>query len=442
MINKSSNKSPKITRLLKKFGKPSCQFETYSNKLYEFENEYFCAFHLPLESKQKKDINFDDLLINILDGNNRDFNYVKLSDVNFNFKKYSEQLKGCIMFRGVTLSKVVISKLSTNYLLFEHSIIEDSLYLDSLNYVDIDFDDTDVFYRLENHPFSDVHVFEPHGFEISDTHSINLTFNHSNIRTKFTIFDNCKLSNIKFINSVIGWDNIPEKNLASTSLIIGNASIRSISMRECQVYMKLIFKHPEKIENFFFEDSLIFQAPCFLGNKLSTGIKIFPSINDFDISFLQNYTDAKDNYFYKESMNFRNLYSLSSKYNLQEDEKTFFCLAQRCLEKTNKIDKTHKMVSKIYDLISNYGTSIKLPLIWIVFFTVFPSVVYYNDPNIQDALELSAISMIKPFGFELFQTNSYWLSKTLNVIQNIIAPPLWAFFILSFRWNFKKITLN
>ncbi|HAT1987399.1 TPA: hypothetical protein JBA32_03870 [Legionella pneumophila] len=439
VISNSARKNSWISYLLKKYKNPTCQFKDYSHQLYECNNEYFCELHLPLESEKKKVIQFGEILNNILNGQNRDFNYINLSNVDIDFNKYKEQLNGRIMFRGATLAGVNISNLSKNYILFEGCLFQNSFCLSNLNYVDVDLNTIVIYSDIENHHPGLFGVFTK-GFEVKNTKNINLSVNNSTFRTKIMIYDNCKLSNVKFENSIIGWNDQFEINFEN-KFNIGKVIIHTLMIKQCDIYLQLDVVYPEKITNFDLEDAIFFQAPFFRGETLYRGQKYFPLDKNFNIDLLGEHHKEPHKFYYAEALKYRALYSLSIKYNLQEDEKTFFSLIQRCLEKTNKVDRTHKIISKIYHLTSNYGTSIKLPLVWIAFFILFPSIIYYSDPSIQkNAFELSIISMVKPLSFELYSSDSYWLSRAINIFQNIIAPPLWTFFILSFRWNFKKIT--
>ena len=75
----------------------------------------------------------------------------------------------------------------------------------------------------------------------------------------------------------------------------------------------------------------------------------------------------------------------------------------------------------------------------VFYYFIYSYIIYTCDPLIKKPLLNSLIAMFKPFGFNLVDENLFWLSITANIFQNLIALPLWAFIILAFRWNFKKI---
>lgn len=420
-----------------KFNSPKCQFIDYTNELYCFKNEYFCPLHLPLKSEKKKSLDVSKILECYLNGKNRRFDYINLSNKTINFKKYKEEVKGVILFRGVTLSKVTIENLTNNYITFENAFFIEDICINNFHYVDVTFYDIYLYSEFEE-KLPGIISLTSYGFSIQNTTSINLKVSNSEIFTKINFCNDCVFSNVKFINSIIGSNKNYKLNLDEIKFNIGNVSIHSLEIENCDIYQTIDITTPDKINNFDLSSSTFFQAPFIRGNLLSNGSKYMPMI--FNQVILGEQSKHKEKYYYNEVIKLRNLFELSKKYNLIENANHFYSLTQQCLEKTNQIDSTQKLVSKLYGVASSYGTSIRLPILWLIIFITYPYLIYTLDPAISSkSLEISILSIFKPLSFEIYKIdNAHWLSKVMNFFQNIIALPLWTFLILAFRWNFKK----
>lgn len=130
---------------------------------------------------------------------------------------------------------------------------------------------------------------------------------------------------------------------------------------------------------------------------------------------------------------------MAAEKDLHEEETEFYIIMRRCYEKTGKLDALNYVISRIYDITSKYGTSSRYPLVWLLFFLLIPSIVYFGDNLKESPFLIGLSSLTKPFYYALYSDeplNIY--SKAVSLIQSVVAIPLWSVFIISLRWNFRK----
>ncbi|HEM0351411.1 TPA: hypothetical protein U0T37_003267, partial [Legionella pneumophila] len=261
IIPSAELKTERFISIFKKYklDKLQCQFEKYTNQLYEFESEFFCEFHLPWHSSNKKDIDFDSLINEVMNDFHTDFSFISMDKLCLNFGRYKEKYKAPIMFSGVTLSDFELIDFSSegdafNRILFRDSYIIGNFKLSNINFIEITFERTTIDVFEENLPElgKQLRMFDPYQVVFHNLHDVNLYVNESKIRTGVLIQDHCKIYNFHVKNSVFGWENEIENNLYDIRVNIGKIKIHSFQLKNTSIYTLIDVRDSKEIINMDF----------------------------------------------------------------------------------------------------------------------------------------------------------------------------------------------
>lgn len=134
-----------------------CQFSNQDT--YEHNGQYFCKFHLPLSSKLKAKMNLQNEIIELLNHNHRNFDFISVQNVNFNCNNYQGDL--IIHFRGAILSNTTILNIKNYKVLnIQHTVVKGNFNLTNLKCLDIRIDQS----FFEMFPFDDNGSIRLEGF--------------------------------------------------------------------------------------------------------------------------------------------------------------------------------------------------------------------------------------------------------------------------------------
>lgn len=163
----------------------------------------------------------------------------------------------------------------------------------------------------------------------------------------------------------------------------------------------------------------------------------------------------------KQYAKFREIYNITKKRGMYDEQGDFFYLMHKSLEKSKRNNLSNRLSSKIYRKISDYGLNIAKPAIALLCLC-FLCALLYSAPNIQQpivtisnlhklerSLKFSMEQIVKPYSFLFLEKNeaiSNVKSDEMKILfylilffESTLAIPCIAMFIISLRWNFRRI---
>jgi len=189
-----------------------------------------------------------------------------------------------------------------------------------------------------------------------------------------------------------------------------------------------------------FTDTIFIRPPRFDGAKLHQHT-VFPKEENFHITKQKNYID-------EDIAAFGTLKSIASNSLNRRQQGMFFALEQKYLRTYNKLNGFDRFISKVYEIISNYGRSLGRPLLWLFGFFFFFFFIYaiLQSPILDMSLTIDNKILIS--AAKLSWTNTVIPLKSISydsiplmiisTIQSVLSLVLIALFLLALRWEFKR----
>lgn len=186
------------------------------------------------------------------------------------------------------------------------------------------------------------------------------------------------------------------------------------------------------------------RPPNFTGSQLHP-LTLFPDIKNIKLGSISLPNQLQD------IQSLRYLKSHSAKVMDRRQQSLFFKLEQNCLIQANQIKGIERILSRLYEIFSNYGTSVKKPFLWLIIFIIVFSLMNYvltigfvsdlfqsvHKEIIKQSILQSLENTFLPF--KVILKKELKLSIILfGVLQSIISILLLALFGLALRWNFKR----
>jgi hypothetical protein len=212
----------------------------------------------------------------------------------------------------------------------------------------------------------------------------------------------------------------------------------------CYFYKKALFNNNTFLDITNIRITSFERPPNFTGSKLHP-LTLFPDIKDIKLGSTLLPDQLQD------IQSVRYLKSHAAKVMDRRQQSYFFTLEQNCLIKAGKITGIERILSRLYEIFSNYGTSVKKPFTSLLVFIIFFSLINYiftigfvselfqpiDQTVIKESLLQSLESTFLPF--KIILKKELKLTIILfGVLQSIISILLFALIGLALRWNFKR----
>lgn len=251
-----------------------------------------------------------------------------------------------------------------------------------------------------------------------------------------------------------------------SNFTIGTDSIRSISFRNARFAGDADFSKIKEVgtfdcesaefvgqANFFgiefhsrvsFADAKFHKAPMFLNCQFPQS----SSFHEMQIAGL-GYTEIAES-------SYRHVRKQMSENKSRDYEGRFYVYEQRCARKRYGFG-IGSVVSWLYDVFSEYGTSFELALLWLIEIQIAAFVIYYllsvvlvgAQASVNSLISFTLAQLFRPFEIFSFkrdevtvvslfgkQVSSY--IQYISAAQAILSLSLLALFFLALRWRFKR----
>ncbi len=186
-----------------------------------------------------------------------------------------------------------------------------------------------------------------------------------------------------------------------------------------------------------FKSTVFFHAPLFHGCKFH---------QDMDFPEMKNFKEKSGK---SASRAYRTLRYAMEGFRATREQSMFFALEQISFRNSDASRIDEKIVSILYQWLSNFGQSISRPLIWFLGILFTFAQIYCWSSSVMGCLacyskafQFAVLQYVKPFSVWIPKADGElcdWPVLLLGTIQSITGLTLITLFLLALRWKFRRV---